>query len=153
MSARATLSAVVAGALFGTGLCVSGMSSPLKVLGFLDITGNWDPSLLFVMAGAIGVHFWAYRWVARRSSPYLAPRFALPTRRDIDEKLVVGAAIFGLGWGLAGFCPGPSLVALPSGIPSVFLFVVMMVLGMQIAARLEGREASAPPPSGAPTTE
>jgi uncharacterized membrane protein YedE/YeeE len=133
------VSAFVAGALFGTGLVVSGMSSPSKVLGFLDFFGNWDPSLMFVMVGAIGVHFWAYRLRAGRSSPYFGSTFAVPSRHDLDVKLLVGAALFGIGWGLSGFCPGPSLVALPSGIAAVAIFVVTMVVGMLGAKLVESR--------------
>jgi uncharacterized membrane protein YedE/YeeE len=116
--------------LFGIGLGVSGMTLPAKVIGFLDITGNWDPSLAFVMIGAIAVHALSYRWITRRSSPLLSAKFQIPTRRDIDWKLVVGAAIFGLGWGLGGLCPGPSIVASASGHVSVLTFVASMVAGV-----------------------
>ena len=151
MNARALVNAFVAGAVFGTGLVVSGMSLPSKVLGFLDFFGNWDPSLMFVMLGAIGVHFWAYRLLARRSAPYFGASFTLPTRRDLDGKLLAGAALFGIGWGLSGLCPGPSLVALPSGIVGVAVFVATMVLGMLAAKLFERTPVSAPPEGTART--
>jgi uncharacterized protein len=122
--------AVVAGALFGAGLLLSGMTDPGKVLGFLDITGAWDPRLAFVMVGAIGVHAIAYRWVRRRSRPLLDVGFHLPPQCTVDHRLIVGAAVFGAGWGLAGFCPGPGLVAAASGATSALVFVVAMLAGM-----------------------
>jgi uncharacterized membrane protein YedE/YeeE len=143
MSGRGLANAFVAGALFGAGLLVSGLSSPLKVLGFLDLFGNWDPSLMFVMIGAIGVHFWAYRLLARRPSPYFAPSFSGPARRDLDARLISGAALFGVGWGLSGICPGPGLVALPSGLSGIVVFVVTMVVGMFVAKLFESRSPSA----------
>ena len=125
------------GALFGVGLLVSGMTQPAKVIGFLDVFGAWDPSLAFVMLGAIAVHFVAYRLIRRRASPLLAEKWVLPTRRDIDFKLVAGAAVFGLGWGLAGYCPGPAVVSLASGAPGVVVFTAAMLAGMLAASRLE----------------
>jgi uncharacterized membrane protein YedE/YeeE len=145
VNTRALANAFVAGALFGVGLVISGMSLPSKVLGFLDVSGNWDASLLFVMVGAVGVHFWAYRLLARRRSPYFASSFSLPTRRDLDAKLLAGAAIFGIGWGLSGLCPGPSLVALPSGFTGIVVFVAMMVVGMLVAKLFEKKPAPAAP--------
>jgi uncharacterized membrane protein YedE/YeeE len=150
MTGRALVNAFVAGVLFGAGLVVSGMSLPSKVLGFLDLFGNWDPSLMFVMIGAIGVHFWAYRLLARRSSPYFGSSFSVPTRRDLDGKLVAGAVLFGIGWGLSGLCPGPSLVALPSGFAGIVVFVVTMVLGMLVAKLFENTPANAPAPPTPP---
>jgi uncharacterized membrane protein YedE/YeeE len=116
--------------LFGLGLGLSGMTLPSKVIGFLDITGNWDPTLAFVMVGAILVHSISFQLITKRPSPIFSTSFRLPTRKDVDYKLVVGAAIFGLGWGLGGFCPGPAIVGLVSGIPAVLVFVGSMVAGI-----------------------
>lgn len=129
---KKTLSALAAGALFGVGLGVSGMTQPSKVMGFLDVAGHWDPSLAFVMIGAIAVHFVLFRLIARRRSPLLDDRFHLPTRKDLDAKLVLGAAIFGVGWGLGGFCPGPGLVSSASGATTALVFVGAMLAGMLI---------------------
>lgn len=127
------------GGLFGAGLLVSGMTRPSKVLGFLDLAGAWDPSLLFVMAGAILVFAIGYRLVVRQDAPLLAPRFDLPARRAIDRRLVVGAGLFGVGWGLAGFCPGPSLVAAGSGGLTALIFVAAMTAGMLLQSRTQVR--------------
>lgn len=123
------LSALASGLLFGVGLVVSGMTRPGKVQGFLDVTGHWDPSLMFVMAGGIAVHVALFRLVTRRAHPLFDKRFHLPTRRDIDANLVLGAALFGVGWGLAGYCPGPGLVSLGSGGVAGLVFVATMVVG------------------------
>ena len=109
------LSAFASGLLFGLGLIVSRMVDPAKVLGFLDIVGNWDPSLAFVMGGAVAVSALGYRLAKRRGRPVLAPRLEIPTRRDLDPRLIGGAALFGIGWGLVGLCPGPALTALTFG--------------------------------------
>lgn len=134
---KATIAQFCVGLLFGIGLIVSGMSDPAKVLNFLDVaaiaSGDWDASLAFVMAGAVSVAFIGYRLVLRRPSPLLADRFQVPTRTEIDGRLISGAALFGLGWGLAGFCPGPALVALGSGQNLVWLFVGAMLAGMASA--------------------
>lgn len=119
----------IAGLLFAFGLIVSGMSNPSKVLHFLDITGNWDPTLAFVMAAALLVTFPAFRFVLKRSAPLLSDRFYLPTKQQIDAPLITGAATFGIGWGLAGLCPGPALTALGSGATSAFVFVAAMIAG------------------------
>ena len=124
----------LAGLLFGLGLIISMMVSPAKVLAFLDVAGAWDPSLAFVMGGALAVTMAGYTWVLRRPRPWLADRFDLPTRRDIDLPLIGGAAVFGVGWGLAGFCPGPAVVATVLKPDAALPFVVAMVVGM-IAAR------------------
>lgn len=125
--------ALFAGLLFGFGLSLSGMTNPQKVRSFLDIGGTWDPSLAFVMVGAIGVHALAYHlWLKKKSRPWLAPAFALPALRTIDGRLLAGSALFGIGWGLAGFCPGPALLSIVSGAPSVFVFVLAMLGGMLI---------------------
>ena len=113
------------------------MTEPTKVLNFLDVSGAWDPSLALVMVGAIGVHALAYRAIRRRSMPWLAEQFAIPTRRDVDAKLLGGAALFGVGWGLSGYCPGPAIVSLPAGGGSAFVFVAAMGAGMVIAGKLE----------------
>jgi uncharacterized membrane protein YedE/YeeE len=136
------LSAFACGLLFGIGLLVSGMANPAKVLGFLDLAGNWDPSLAFVMAGAIAVAAPAF-WLARRRASSLAGApIQLPTSRRIDGRLVGGALLFGAGWGLAGFCPGPALVAAGGGQPRAWLFVAAMLAGMAIFAVLERRRRS-----------
>lgn len=121
----------VSGILFAVGLGLSGMTRPEKVIGFLDVFGAWDASLVFVMAGAIGVHMVAALRARRPASrPVLAARFVLPTRTGVDVRLVTGAALFGLGWGAAGFCPGPAVVALVTLSPSTLLFVGAMLAGM-----------------------
>ena len=127
---KASLTAFVSGMVFALGLGISGMTRPVKVIGFLDFFGAWDASLAFVMIGAIAVYFVAYRMSAKMTSPLLAPKFALPTRSDLDVKLILGAAIFGAGWGLGGFCPGPALTAIASGALPVIIFVVAMGIGM-----------------------
>lgn len=126
------LSAFVSGLLFGLGLIVSQMVNPAKVLGFLDIFGNWDPSLAFVMGGAVIVSALGTLIAKRRGVPVLAPRLEIPTRRDLDARLIGGAVLFGVGWGLVGLCPGPALVGLTFGPGKVFVFVAAMILGMAI---------------------
>jgi len=133
--------AFAAGALFGTGLLLSGMTRPSKIIGFLDIAGAWDGSLALVMVGAIAVHLVASRRILRRSAPLFDRRFHLPDRRDIDERLIAGAIIFGVGWGIAGYCPGPGLVGAAAGALPALVFVAAMIAGMlvhdrQIAGRL-----------------
>ncbi len=130
------LVAFLCGVLFALGLGVAGMTRPAKVLAFLDVSGRWDPSLAFVMVGAIAVHAVLVRVILRRREPMLAPAFSLPTRRDIDARLLVGAAIFGVGWGLAGLCPGPALTLLASGKTAAVSFVLAMLTGMQVARSL-----------------
>lgn len=132
--------ALSSGVLFGLGLAVSGMSDPAKVIGFLDVTGDWDPTLAFVMGGAILVAAPAFRLIFRHHRrPVLAETFEVPAKEDVDERLIWGSALFGLGWGLSGFCPGPAVVALvpalASGIVPVFVFFVSMVAGMAIYER------------------
>lgn len=125
------------GLLFGAGLSLSGMTRPEKVIGFLNIGGAWDASLMLVMAGAVLVHFAAYRWIRGRSAPVYSTQFAVPTRRDIDLKLLLGAALFGAGWGLGGYCPGPSVVSLGARSGDALVFVMAMLLGTLLAAKLE----------------
>ena len=129
---KTLLTSFVSGVVFALGLGISGMTRPIKVIGFLDFFGAWDASLAFVMIGAIAVYFVAYRVVGKMHSPVFAPKFALPTRSDLDAKLILGAAIFGAGWGLGGFCPGPAITALASGALPVFIFVFAMGLGMYL---------------------
>jgi uncharacterized membrane protein YedE/YeeE len=123
------------GLLFGVGLVVSGMADPAKVLNFLDIFGTWDPSLAFVMGGAVIVAFAGYRLVLRRSGPVAGTAFHLPERSGIDGRTLAGPAIFGIGWGLSGFCPGPALTALGLGAQGTLVFVPAMFVGM-LGARL-----------------
>ena len=122
--------AFAAGLVFGLGLIVAGMANPEKILGFLDLAGKWDPSLLFVMAGAIAVGLVAFAVAGRRTSSALGLSMQLPTARTIDGRLVGGSLLFGIGWGLAGFCPGPAIVALGAGYGKAVVFVVAMLLGM-----------------------
>ena len=127
---NALLASFVSGMVFALGLGISGMTRPVKVIGFLDFFGAWDASLAFVMIGAIAVYFAAYQWSGEMSSPLLAADFSLPKRSDLDVKLIAGATLFGAGWGLGGFCPGPALTALASGAPPVLIFVAAMMAGM-----------------------
>ena len=123
------LMGLIVGLLFGLGLAVSGMTDPLKVQNFLDVTGTWDPSLAFVMGGAVVVTFIGYRLAWKRGQPWLDQGFYLPTATSIDRKLVVGAAMFGVGWGLAGYCPGPALATVALGNTEVWWFVPAMLAG------------------------
>ncbi len=127
------------GLLFGAGLVISGMSDPAKVLNFLDPAGTWDPSLAFVMGGAVIVTFLGYRLVLRRAGPISGDTFHVPTRKDIDGRILAGPAIFGIGWGLGGFCPGPALTALGLAAPGTLAFVPAMIVGMWIARALTER--------------
>ncbi len=121
-----------AGALFGLGLAISGMVDPQKVIGFLDVAGDWDPTLAFVMGGALLVTIPAFRLIFKRPRPVLADEFELPTKKGLDTRLLGGSALFGVGWGLSGFCPGPAVTALTTGLTPVFAFVVAMIAGMAI---------------------
>jgi uncharacterized membrane protein YedE/YeeE len=133
------LAAFAAGLVFGLGLVVSGMANPAKVLGFLDLAGPWDPSLAFVMAGAIAVGVVAFGVARRRTRAFLGDSLNLPTARQIDRRLVAGSLAFGVGWGLAGICPGPALVALGAGHAKAAVFVVAMIAGMLLFDILEKR--------------
>ncbi len=130
---------LLAGLIFGIGLIVSGMADPAKVLGFLDITRLWDPSLAFVMGGAIGVGFFAFRSAKKRARPVYAAEMQLPNSQQIDKRLIGGSVLFGVGWGLAGICPGPGLVLLGAGIGKGMVFVAAMIAGMLIFQWLENR--------------
>ena len=131
------LSAFISGMIFGFGLSLAEMVNPARVIGFLDFAGHWDPTLLTVMIGALVVTIPAFPLILRRSKPVLTEEFVLPTKTNIDQPLILGAMIFGIGWGIAGFCPGPALAALVSGQPAVILFVISMIAGQWFAARIE----------------
>lgn len=126
---KQSVASFVVGFLFALGLGIAGMTQPQKVIGFLDITA-WDPSLMFVMVGAISVHGLAYLFISRQKKPLLDDQFHLPKKREITTSLVMGSVIFGVGWGIAGFCPGPAVVSLASGQSSAVVFVATMILGM-----------------------
>jgi uncharacterized protein len=134
------ISAFVTGLIFGIGLLISGMANPDKVLSFLDITGNWDPSLALVMGGAIAVGAVAFTFIKGRTHSLLGEPLRLPTKRDLDSRLVLGSLGFGVGWGLAGFCPGPAVVALGAGELKAVIFVIAMLAGMGIFEILESRK-------------
>ncbi|PVZ81750.1 hypothetical protein C9426_31660 [Serratia sp. S1B] len=128
---------LLAGVIFGIGLLISGMANPAKVIGFLDITRVWDPSLAFVMGGAIGVGFFAFRSVKQRTQSICGSSINLPTNKQIDRRLIGGAILFGIGWGLAGICPGPALVLLGAGVTKGIVFVGAMLAGMVLFEKLE----------------
>lgn len=136
---RAVVAAAASGALFGAGLAISSMTDRSVVLGFLDVFGEWNPTLAFVMGGAVLVTAIAFRIVLKRPAPALGGEFRLPQREDVDFRLVVGAAIFGIGWGLAGFCPGPALVGVAAGLTDAWIFLPAMMAGSWIAGRVAGR--------------
>jgi uncharacterized protein len=129
---RATLPALAAGTIFGAGLALSEMVNPVRVLGFLDVTGNWDPTLAFVMAGAVLVSAVGYILSRRLRAPLFGKSFFIPENRRLDSQLIGGAALFGIGWGLVGLCPGPALASLAYGLWQPWLFVTAMVAGMAI---------------------
>ncbi|GLR87872.1 YeeE/YedE family protein [Bradyrhizobium iriomotense] len=139
------------GLIFGAGLLISGMSNPAKVLNFLDLAairaGSWDPSLMFVMLGAVATAFIGFRMVLKRQRPLLGDTFHLPASNDIDPRIIIGPAIFGVGWGLAGFCPGPAFVALGYGTLASVLFVIAMMIGMAAARALAERQPTLATPS------
>lgn len=129
-NSREPLVALLAGAIFGAGLLVSGMANPAKVKGFLDLAGAWDPSLALVMGAAVAIGLAGFRLAGLRTTSFLGLPMRLPVVRTIDRRLLAGGLIFGIGWGLAGFCPGPALVALVSGVAGAWIFVAAMVAGM-----------------------
>jgi uncharacterized membrane protein YedE/YeeE len=154
---KAGLAALVSGLVFALGLGLGGMTDPAKVQGFLDVTGAWDPSLAFVMAGGLGTHALLRRLLLRRrSSPVLAPAFPAAPQSGVDRRLLIGSALFGLGWGLAGYCPGPAVVAVASGSTTALTFALSMVGGMVLFQGLESlrkgaaRASSAAGEAGAP---
>lgn len=135
------LLALLAGTIFGFGLSLSGMTDPQKVIGFLDLAGNWQPTLGFVMGGALLITFPAFALIRRRRAPMLDTKFHLPAPKHIDCRLLTGAALFGIGWGLAGFCPGPAIASLASGSPIVIAFAAAMIGGMLLAKVFEEKTA------------
>jgi uncharacterized protein len=134
------LAALLAGLLFGLGLIVSGMANPAKVLAFLDISGNWDPSLAFVMAGALLAGAIAFCYAGKRQRTLLGGTLSLPTSRDVDRRLVLGSLAFGIGWGLAGYCPGPAIASLATGGSKPWLFFIAMLAGMALFEAAERRK-------------
>lgn len=139
------LVALIAGVLFGAGLMVGGMTDPAKVIGFLDIAGRWNPSLAFVMGAALCLTLPVFQLFKGRRRPLLEERFFLPTRTDVDVRLLLGAGVFGVGWGIAGLCPGPAVANLSTGSPQVLAFVLAMILGMRLSDRFASRVAPALP--------
>lgn len=126
----------VIGLIFSAGLILAGMTDPAKVQNFLDLAGQWDPSLMFVMMGAIAVTFVGYKLVLKRKAPIFGGKFHLPTRKDADNRLLIGSALFGIGWGLAGLCPGPAITSLGIGSTGIFVFIAAMAVGMFAARSL-----------------
>lgn len=124
--------AFLVGLIFALGLGISGMTQTQKVIGFLDVFGEWDPSLLFVMAGAVGIHFVTYRMMRKQPAPLIASTWHLPKKREITPALIMGSFLFGLGWGIAGYCPGPALTSLTTLDPKPWVFVSFMILGMYL---------------------
>ena len=131
----------LSGLVFGLGLVISGMADPAKVLNFLDLAGSWDPSLAFVMGGATVTTFIGYRLVWRRAAPVIDTRFDLPTNSRIDRPLILGAALFGIGWGIGGFCPGPAWTALPLMAPGTLVFLPAMLTGLWLGTRIKSLDA------------
>ena len=144
--AKQLMTALASGLLFGVGLIAGGMTNPQKIIAFLDIGGEWDPSLAFVMLGAIAVHYFAYRWARGSAAPLFADEFAIPALRRIDAKLIGGSALFGVGWGLGGYCPGPGIVSLGAGSVDAAVFVTSLAIGWFVAAKYDAWSA-------APTSE
>jgi len=132
-----TLWGFLSGLVFGLGLVISGMADPAKVLNFLDLAGSWDPSLAFVMGGATVTAFIGYRLVWRRQAPVLDQTFDIPTNRSIDRPLMTGAALFGIGWGIGGFCPGPAWTALPLLAPGTLIFLPALLVGLWVGAKVK----------------
>lgn len=133
---KAAVVAAIGGALFALGLVIAGMTVPARITGFLDIAGTWDPTLAFVMAGAILVHAPIVHFIRTRRAPMFDARFHWPAPRAIDLRLVIGAALFGIGWGLSGYCPGPALVGLVAGAPATAVFVAAMIAGIVLGRAL-----------------
>ena len=140
------ISLILIGTLFGAGLALSGMLNPAKVAGFLDLFGVWDPSLAFVMGGGVIANFIGHRIVTRRAAPVFGDGFSIPTRTDIDSRLLLGAALFGVGWGLAGLCPGPAIASVLLAPGEIALFVLMMLAGLAVGRMLTSGPAARPAP-------
>jgi len=140
-STKQLLAALAAGIVFGLGLAVSQMVNPAKVVGFLDVAGDWDPTLLLVMGGALAVTIPGFRLILKRPHPLFAGAFSVPTKRDLDRRLIAGAALFGVGWGLAGFCPGPAITALVTLALPIFIFFAAMLAGEVACDRWTNRKA------------
>ena len=134
---RSLISGLISGLIFGAGLALAGMTDPAVVLGFLDIAGAWNPALAFVMGGAVVVTFIGFRLLRRRDRPLLAAGFSWPTATRIDGRLIGGSALFGIGWGLAGYCPGPAIASLGSAAPGVVAFVMAMLFGMVLMRMID----------------
>ena len=139
---KTSLAALLSGIVFGLGLAISEMINPARVIGFLDVTGNWDLTLMLVMGSALAFTIVGFPLITRKAHPVLAEKFTLPTKQNLDMPLISGAVLFGIGWGLAGLCPGPAIAGLASLNPSVFLFVLAMVVGQVIGIQLEKKLAS-----------
>lgn len=135
--------ALFTGLVFGTGIAISGMMNPAKVFNFFDVAGTWDPSLAFVMGGAVVITFIGYRLVWRRDAPFFGGTFQIPTSNAIDARLIVGSAIFGIGWGIAGFCPGAAIPALGTGRWEVVLFLVAVTAGFYLRRLIAATQTSA----------
>ncbi len=140
-----TLLTFLVGILFGTGIAMSGMANPAKVINFFDVAGSWDPSLAFVMGGAVITTFIGYRLVLQRPAPVFEPTFDIPKNRKLDARLLSGAGVFGIGWGIAGFCPGGALPALGTLNPQVIIFVAALIAGMLMVRLMLGRFAARNP--------
>jgi uncharacterized membrane protein YedE/YeeE len=147
------VAALACGIIFGFGLAVSGMMNPAKVIGFLDVAGDWDPTLAFVMGGALLVAIPTYRVILKRRRPVLASGFSLPAGEKLDVPLIWGSALFGVGWGLVGFCPGPAVAAVVTGLPPVLGFVAAMIAGMALHAWLSGERTGRKSSSGDATPD
>ncbi len=132
-----TITSFIIGLIFGLGLVVGGMTDPSKVIGFLDIAGNWDPSLAFVMGGALLVGVIAFRFARHRIANFFGGAMHMPTKSDIDQRMVIGSLMFGAGWGMAGFCPGPAITSLGTGNSKALLFVLAMIAGMALFEGIE----------------
>jgi len=147
---KAWSAAFLCGLVFSVGLGLSGMTNPGKVIAFLDVLGRWDPTLAFVMMGAMGTHALLFRLVTRRSKPILVPRFSIPARRDLDRSLLLGSALFGVGWGLSGYCPGPALASLVGGGRPALVFTASMFAGMAAYGLVPRAEPVSPAPGARP---
>ena len=143
-----TLAALACGLVFGLGLAISGMMNPAKVIGFLDVAGDWDPTLACVMGGALLVSLPAYRVILKQRRPLLSGGFSLPAEEKLDASLIWGSSLFGVGWGLVGFCPGPAVAAIVTGLPAVLGFIAAMIAGMALHSWLSGELTRRKSPSG-----